>query len=259
MRKYWESLKMTFAMYSRIPVFSVDWEAADQSYLFCFFPLIGCVIGMLTMGGYRLGDYIVHRGNGVTSYLFTVILVLLPLLITGGIHMDGFMDTLDALGSYKGKEEKLEILKDVHAGAFAVLGCAGYLLLYTGIYSCLTWESVKLVSISFVLSRALSGLSVVTFPQARKTGMLSATAGKAKKNQVRNVLCVVLFLLCIVLVWVGGKSGCLMILAAAGIYWRYYRMCLKQFGGVTGDLAGYFLQTCEICLAGMAVLGSCIF
>lgn len=258
MKKGWESLKMTFAIYSRIPVFQVDWEKADQSYLMCFFPLIGVVIGAGIWGVYQLGNYVLQE-RGITAYACTVLLVLLPLWITGGIHMDGFMDTLDALGSCRPKEEKLEILKDVHTGAFAVLGCVGYLLLYTGIYSCLTRESVPLVSAGFVLSRILSGLSVVTFPMAREKGMLSTVAEKAKKRMVQTILAAALFLWCTGMILLGGETGILVILTAGAIYWRYYRMCLRQFGGVTGDLAGYFLQTCEIAMAGAAVLGSCIF
>lgn len=259
MKKGWESLKMTFAIYSRIPVFQVNWEQADQSYLMCFFPLIGSVIGAATLGAYQLGRYVLHQETGITAYACTVLLVLLPLWITGGIHMDGFMDTLDALGSCRPKEEKLEILKDVHTGAFAVLGCAGYLLLYTGIYSCLTWESVTLVSAGFILSRTLSGLSVVTFPMAREKGMLSSVAEKAKKRVVQRILLAVLLILCAGMVWLGKGAGILVILAAGITYWRYCRMCLRQFGGITGDLAGYFLQTCEIVMAGAAVLGSSIF
>lgn len=44
-----------------------------------------------------------------------------PGSVTGGIHLDGLLDTADALSSYKTKEEKLEILKDSHAGAFAII------------------------------------------------------------------------------------------------------------------------------------------
>lgn len=60
---------------------------------------------------------------------------LLPILVTGGIHMDGFMDTSDALASWQSPEKRLEILKDSHVGAFAVLGCAGYLLLDAALLS----------------------------------------------------------------------------------------------------------------------------
>ena len=70
-------------------------------------------------------------GSGV---LFAAAAACLPLLITGGIHMDGFMDTVDALASHQSRERKLEILKDSACGAFAVLYCGVYLLLSFALY-----------------------------------------------------------------------------------------------------------------------------
>lgn len=55
---------------------------------------------------------------------------VLPILLTGGIHMDGFMDTMDALHSYQDRERKLEILKDSHVGAFACLSLICEMFLY---------------------------------------------------------------------------------------------------------------------------------
>ena len=65
-------------------------------------------------------------------------MVVAPIIITGGIHMDGFLDTQDALGSYQPRERRLEILKDSHAGAFAIISCAVYLMMYV---ACLLYTS----------------------------------------------------------------------------------------------------------------------
>jgi adenosylcobinamide-GDP ribazoletransferase len=54
-------------------------------------------------------------------------MVVAPIIITGGIHMDGFLDTQDALSSYQPRERRLEILKDSHAGAFAIQGLLQYI------------------------------------------------------------------------------------------------------------------------------------
>lgn len=57
-----------------------------------------------------------------------------PLLVTGGIHMDGFLDTMDAVHSYGDRSRKLEILKDPHLGAFAVISFGVYMMLYLGVF-----------------------------------------------------------------------------------------------------------------------------
>lgn len=271
MKKMWNSLKIAFAMYSKIPVPRCEWTKENMSYAMIFFPWVGAVIGGLTYGVFRLKEWCAGKGilaltgqkaaasGAVISELtFTVFLVLIPVLVTGGIHLDGFLDTEDALHSYQPKERKLEILKDSHAGAFAILCCVVYFLAYVGIYSSLTIESVKAVALGFVLSRTLSGLSVVSFPQAREKGMVATFAENARKRTVKIVLGVYLVIVCGLLIGLCGFSGVFAVLAAGSVFFYYYRMTMKQFGGVTGDLAGYFLQMCEIWIAAAAVAGAAV-
>lgn len=76
-------------------------------YMMCFFPLIGVVIGVLLQGLGILCTWL-SFGDIMRGASF----VLLPVLVTGGIHMDGFLDTTDALSSWQPREKKLEILKE---------------------------------------------------------------------------------------------------------------------------------------------------
>ena len=124
------SLFIAFSTYSRIPVPQVAWSEENRKYSMCFFPWIGAVIGLLMWGWLRLCGAL-----SIGSVLKGAVGALLPILVTGGIHMDGFMDTSDALASWQSRERRLEILKDSHVGAFAVLGCAGYLLLHAAVLS----------------------------------------------------------------------------------------------------------------------------
>ena len=89
----------------------------------CFFPLIGAIIGGLS---WMWGYWGIRLVNSRTFY--AVALLLIPVMVTGGIHLDGLLDTSDALHSYQSRERKLEILKDSHAGAFAILTAVVYFL-----------------------------------------------------------------------------------------------------------------------------------
>ena len=102
--------------------------------------------------------------------------------------MDGFLDTTDARRSFLPKEKKLEILKDPRAGAFAVIGCGTYLLFYTALFSELDQRSVLLFSGAFLTERALSGMSVVSFPMAKKDGLAASFSQAALKRTVRLVM-----------------------------------------------------------------------
>ena len=237
-------------MYSRIPVPQVDWSEENRKYSMCFFPLIGTVIGLLLWGWLWLCDAL-----SIGPVLKGAAGVLLPIFVTGGIHMDGFMDTSDALASWQPKERRLEILKDSHVGAFAVLGCAGYLLLHAALLSEASAASGALLSCVFVLSRALSAWAMATFRSARPQGMLDAFAQAAHRRMV-TVSCVVYAALCAVVWSVFGGWLTLVCLLAAALCVIYYRhMAYKQFGGVTGDLAGWFLQVTELVLTAVIVLG----
>ena len=125
-----ESFVIAFSMYSRIPMPFVEWSGRGMKYAFCFFPLIGVVIGACVSAFAWAAE---RAGLGVLA--FALLGTAIPLLITGGIHMDGFLDVTDARSSFQSRERKLEILKDPHAGAFAIVGCGVYLLLYAAAFS----------------------------------------------------------------------------------------------------------------------------
>lgn len=252
----WNSFKIAFTMYSTIPVPEAKWTKENTSYAMCFFPLIGGIIGAVTWALFLGEAYLAGQGFAFGHFFFTVLMVLAPVMITGGIHLDGFLDTQDALSSWQTREKRLEILKDPHAGSFAILSCGVYLLAYTGIYSAVSKDSVKVIALSFMLSRTLSGFSVLCFPQARKEGEgLAASFGAhAAKKTGRIVLAGYFLFLCAAIIWVGKYTGICSLFAAGVMYGYYYRMAVKKFGGITGDLAGYFLQMCELLMAGAAVI-----
>lgn len=186
---------------------------------------------------------------GLTSAFYTIILVLIPWLITGGIHLDGFLDTVDAMSSYRERERRLEILKDPNAGAFAVITCAVYYLFYCGVYSQATARTFPIIALSFILSRTLSALAIVTFPKAKKTGSVSAMARGARERNVKITMAVYLVLILAALLLLDWKLGLICYAAAWIIYGLYYKNAMKYFGGTTGDLAGCFLTLCELFLA----------
>ena len=111
-----KSFFIAVSMYSKIPVPQFAWEEKDMQYIFCFFPWIGALIGVCIYGWNALCE-----SRGIDTLCRVAVAAAIPLFITGGLHVDGFMDTMDAIHSYQTKERRLEILKDSHIGAFAVI------------------------------------------------------------------------------------------------------------------------------------------
>lgn len=244
------SFVIAFSTYSRIPMPQVEWSDENRRYTMCFFPLIGAVIGLILWGWLRLCDAL-----NIGEFLRGAVSAVIPLLVTGGIHMDGFMDTSDAIASWQTKERRLEILKDSHVGAFAVIGCAGYLLLSAAVYGGMSAQAAPMLMGVFMISRALSALALAFFKSARPGGMMDGFARTAHRRMV-SLTAAAYAVLCAVLWTVCGQWICAVCFLAAAACFAYYRhMAYKNFGGVTGDLAGWFVQITELALSAVIVLG----
>lgn len=250
MKNAFRSMLIAISMYSKIPTPYVEWSKEAMQYSFCFFPIVGIFIGALQMGWWYLADFL-----QVGSFFYGAVTAVLPLLVTGGIHMDGYMDTMDAKHSYQPKERRLEILKDPHIGAFAVITALIYMVLYVGAATEITNVTMcALISIGFILSRAYSSMAFVWFEPAKKEGTFYQFASSANKKAILISETIVIIACGVLLIWLQPFIG-IVIWASAFITFLYYKwMSYRNFGGVTGDLAGYFLQICELVILLLVVI-----
>lgn len=250
-----QTIAVAFSMFSRIPVPAVPWEKENLRYALCAFPLVGAVIGLLCWGWAALCGFL-----AVPALLRAVGFCVIPVLLTGGIHLDGFCDTWDARSSNRSMDMKQEILKDPHIGSFAVIHLCLYFLVLFALWSELPVYPPVVVLLSFCLSRALSGLAAASFPLAKDTGLAHTFASAADKQRVTAVLIVLSAALALAIGFAGnGLTGWVADIAAFLVFVYYRWMAVREFGGISGDLAGWFLQTAELwMLAGMelaALLG----
>lgn len=242
------SFKIAFAMYSKIPMGQSDWTKENMRYIMCFFPFVGLVIGALVFGwGYLGGQLLGLDSDMAGSSLYAAILVLLPLAVSGGIHLDGFLDTSDALSSWQPTEKRLEILKDSRSGAFAVImGCSYFLLDYGVCHAIGRGKAFAVYCLVFMLSRSLSALAIVKFPMAKNTGLAATFSDGAQKRTVELSMYFYLLVTALAMIALHPLYGAAALVTAAAVFFCYYRMSVKNFGGITGDLAGWFVQVCEV-------------
>lgn len=255
MKSLIDSLFTAFSLYSAIPMPKTDWSKQGMQYALCFFPLVGVVIGVLLLAWYRLSAQV-----RFAPALFAAVATLVPLGVSGGIHIDGFIDTADALSSRATMEKKLEILKDPHVGAFGVLFCGCVLLLQFGLWQQVfaTPRLVVLPALGAVLSRCFNGLSIALFPPSRQSGLVHLFHESAEKTVVITVCALAalgMAMLCAITspLWGGG-----MVVLAVGYFFLHRRFCLRQFGGNTGDLAGFLLQNLELLFLVIAAIGGAV-
>ncbi len=237
---------MAFSMYSRIPMPEVRWEEKNRAWALCAFPLVGAAVGAVLWLWAAFAAWL-----GLGAALRAAGSTLIPLALTGGIHMDGFCDTVDALASHRDRTRRLEILSDPHIGSFAAMACGGYLLLTFALWCQFEMDRGDLLALCLlpVLSRALSAHAALTQPNARGGGLLAAfTQGRS----CWHIWTVILISFTVTFAVGLCGLGVFCALPALFVYLWYVRMARREFGGLTGDLAGWFLQVCE--LAGLAGL-----
>lgn len=245
-----ETIAVAFAMFSAIPVPQPVWNEKNMRYVMCAFPLIGVVCAL----AYAL--WTIFCGYWpVPDWLRAAGYCLMPVWITGGIHLDGYADTCDALASYAEPDKKQAILKDPHCGAFALIRVCTYFVAYFALCASLKMDTSALICLGagFVLERALSGWAVAAFPVAKNTGLVHTFASAADRITVRRILMGLILFLCTVLVLIGHLAGAGMVAAALLVLWRYRAVAQKQFGGISGDLAGWFLQKTELWMLAVLV------
>ena len=250
MKRFYASFVIAFSTYSRLPMPQVAWSEANMRHTLSFFPLVGAVLGLLFYGAARLCALLDFGPSAAAAVLAAricallnlgpvltaAVLTALPVLLTGDIHLDGYCDTIDALSSHASREKKLQILKDSNAGAFAVIWCCVWFALYFGLLTEL--QSTAAAAAGFLLSRAFSALAVARLPSAR------AGMGASLKSGSRYPLWVFLVYLLIFLAvsWLTGAllPGCAAMFSTIIFYFVYKSIALREFGGFTGDLAGWF-------------------
>ncbi len=241
------SIIISFSLYSRIPMPVFTWNEDDMKHAIAFLPLVGGVIGLISFALMRMSVAV-----GLPVICVTLFLTAVPLIVTGGFHLDGFMDVRDAKNSFQSREKKLEIMKDPHIGAFAVISLVTYGLLWLGFLyiitdKCITSGNYKLFGIYcaiFFLARAYCGIGSVFFLKAKKDGMLNMETGKS--NMFDKVLLVTEAVVSALFVTVMDyKAGILVTIGITAYLFIYKKSTYDEFGGVTGDTAGYFVVMAE--------------
>ena len=232
------SLVIAFSMYSSLPMPDVAWDRDAMRWSLCFFPLVGAVVGLISGLWLMLCEWLV----------FPVILraagmCLLPVLITGGIHLDGLLDTADALSSYRSVEERLEIMKDSRLGTYGALGIFCSLILK---WLCIWHLPDNKFLILFALTAAAARwamLFLLSKGLANPNGMAAMLRKHCPKRVLLYALPVPLLLALLY-----GSFGFLYLLIGLGSTFVLGLIAEKKIGGINGDVLGFSIELAEIVL-----------
>jgi len=229
------SFLIVLSFISIIPAPIPSWTPANLRYFCVMLPIVGVIFGALWAVLWEVLSW-----PGLSPILRGFMMMLLTLALTGGLHLDGLMDTCDAVFSHRDRETRLKILSDTHAGSFAVMSCVIILMAKTLLFSELFTHNINGYSLCFIPIYSRLGMAMMLnkLPFA-KSGGLAVILGSSR-NRRDNVLLLIMFVLLSI---VSMKIIPAMMILCVIIH---VIICVKIFGGITGDLLGAFVESSEV-------------
>lgn len=214
------------------------------------FPLVGALLGLI-MGGVL---YALVQWTPFSILAIAFVIWLLTIVLTGGLHLDGWIDASDAFFSYQDQARRLEIMKDSRTGAFGVISVivllsARFLFIYEIVNHLNVWSYFLIILLPF-LSKCVMGYLLCKMPLAKQEGLGAFFQSAARKNSL-HMYGVYILIIVIVAFILGMQFGILLVimLAATIIFWLFLkRKIMTWFGGITGDVLGASVEGVELWL-----------
>lgn len=265
MRERRDAAATAFQFLSRFPVkhdpgFSPELLRGSVT----FYPLVGAAIGLCVAISAAI------TGLFLPAWPAAVITLILWVGLTGGLHLDGWMDSADGLLSYRPRERILEIMKDSRVGAMGVLACVLLLLLKVSLLAALiegyAYSELPLLLLPAIWSRWYMVRAMVRFPIARgNEGLAASFAGLASSHERRALVAAALLSIAAAaapLALGAGLAATPLLLAAAVLLpaaalasgTAAARRISSRLGGLTGDVYGALNELLEVTLLLVLVL-----
>jgi adenosylcobinamide-GDP ribazoletransferase len=249
MKKLYKGFVMALSMFTIIPTPYVEWDDEGVRNMMKFYPVIGLIVGTIWSIVYYLMNFL-----NTSMVLKSVVIMTIPFIVTGMLHLDGFMDVCDAILSRRDREEKLRILKDSKIGAFAVIALLIlFFLQFGGIYS-IVEKNIPFYIL--IIIPVVSRSAVAYFLLSRPTIKESTLGTYFKKGtNFKDILVMVFSLIFASLasfLFIHMSGLVLVSFIILGVTLAVEK-CKKEFGGISGDVAGFALVIGEV--IGILVLG----
>lgn len=245
MKRYFHAFIMCQSMFCSIPCPIQIWDEDARDQMLLFLPIVGLEIGAVWVFLAWLCSLL-----NVPTLLTGFVLSVWPFLATGQIHLDGFMDVTDAIGSYRTLERRREILKDSHVGSFAVIGVCLLMLAQFALFASMPPNTNYFILLLIpTVSRCCSALAIALLKPM-------STSQYAERNADKGYVFSLILMLLTALttgVLLCGTSGAALLGCLLG-YASALRKGYQSLDGMNGDISGYALTLGELCAVAVFVL-----
>lgn len=213
-------------------------QSLDVGQSVRYFPAVGIVLGVVISLFNRL---LVLFVSPDLDDLLTVVLLI---MLTGALHLDGFLDSCDGLFGYRTPERRLEIMRDSRVGSFGVVG--GWVLLtlkYVALREVPPDLKMAALLLAPMLGRWALVNAVVLFPYGRESGLGTIYKQFTTKREL-ILATIAMFLIAGLILQIRGLVLCLLIFGLAILLGRW--IMTKLPAGLTGDSYGFITEVCEM-------------
>lgn len=244
MKTYLHAFMMCQSMFCAIPCPWKTWDEKAKDKILLFLPLVGLEIGAL----WAVLVWLCRLLN-LPAMVTGLLACACPWVLTGFLHLDGFMDVLDAVKSWRDLERRREILKDSHVGSFAVIGIVLLVLSQFVFFTSAPDRNGKILLFIPAVSRCCSALAVTGLKSMSTSQYAQQTTPRAHIPILTGLLLALIaagFLCC-------GKAGFALAGCVAGYGLSLFR-AYRSLQGMNGDIAGYCLTIGELCAVAVYAL-----
>ncbi|MFP7296530.1 adenosylcobinamide-GDP ribazoletransferase [Neobacillus niacini] len=250
MRKFLKGFLINLQFFTVIPVhLELPMDKPHLKSAVQAFPLLGLFQGGIISGLFFLLLEYTPFSNLASAFL----LWLMSIFLTGGIHLDGWMDASDGYFSYKDQKKRLQIMNDPRTGAFGVISV---IVLLSSRFLFIYEITINVHAVSYLmitaiplLSKSVMGLMLLTVKSAKKEGLGALFQNAATPKDLWSYLVYLIGFFAILLIFAGGFYNFLILLAAALLSFLFCsRKAVKWFGGITGDILGATVEGTELFL-----------
>ena len=241
-----QDLKRAVVFLTRLPLGAMATPSPqEQSRALRVYPVVGAGIGAFGALIYWLAESL-NLGPGLAA----VLAVAACVIITGGLHEDGWADCADAMGVAGGPQRRLEVMRDSRLGSFGVIALFMALALRVLALASLAGPAAAATALIAVhtVSRGFFPVAQVILMPARTDGLGAALAPPTRQT-LGLAAALALLVALLALGWMAGFLVFAVSLLAGLIFLVLAR---RAFGGYTGDVLGGLQQAIEI--AGLLTL-----
>ena len=237
--KILESMVVAFQFLTRlyIPI-NVEWDTANLRRSLMWFGLVGAFIGVILAGAMTL----FNRFDLIPA-VSAIIILLIWIFITGGMHIDGISDMADGFFSMRDKEKTLEIMKDSHVGAFGVITIVFLLLIKFEMLKefIIIEKNVWLIILPPTIARIAAGLVLSFYETTKKSGL-----GYTFHSSDPRIFWAIGFVVTLIISSILNIKSLIFIGIAILVSNLMALWAKKKIGGLNGDIYGAIVETVEV-------------